>query len=237
MAIKLAPVEEPTETNEGRPERQSRAGPDETTDGENGSAQPNGQDVEGLDIPPPNAGEDIDEFARYAVQDVTTPQAGEVVTCSVSPPNKLHFFRTHPNSTLYRILHFLVIETDNKKRSYLVNGALVGLPEFEGRTKVARTSPWINEHGGLGIWLPSIQHDENSWVRSALLAIERAQFEWIAAIPVKKIGAYTILPSQRDRGDPIWPSLNFSGWMKLAFPDDMRIDHRDHPIARQLRGE
>jgi len=189
------------------------------------------------EIPSPDAGEELDEFARYAVQDVVTSQAGEAVTCSVGPPNKLHFFRTHRDPSLYRVLHFLVVETENKRRTYLVDGSLVGLPEFEGRTKVARTAPWINEFGGLGIWLPSIQHDENSWVRSALTLIEEAKTRWVAAIPVKKVGAYTLLPSKRDRGEPEWPHLTFAGWMNLAFPEDMRINTRDHSIAQMLRGE
>ena len=188
-------------------------------------------------IPSPTAGDELDEFAAYAVQDVITSQSGEVVTCSVGPPNRLHFYRTQKDALLYRDLHFLTIESDNKKRTYLVHGTLIDLPEFEGRTKVARTAPWINEHGGLGIWLPSIQHDENSWVRSALIAIERAKVEWIAAIPVKKFGAYTILPKSRDLGEPSWPKLDFAGWMNLAFPEDMRINNRDHPIAAKLRGE
>jgi hypothetical protein len=191
----------------------------------------------GADIPSPTAGEDVDEFARYVVQDVISSQSGEAVVCTVGPPNKLHFFRTHADPTLYRTLHFLVVETDNKKRTYLVNGALIGLPEFEGRTRVALTAPWINEHGGLGIWLPSIQNDENPWVRSALIIIEEAKKAWVAAIPVKKAGAYSLLASQRNRGEPTWPNLDFSGWMRLAFPQDMRIDTRDHPIAKMLRGE
>jgi hypothetical protein len=218
----------------------ARASEDEPTKALPSGPEPEaakGNGVDEISIPSPDAGDGLDEFARYAVQDVVTTQAGQAVTCAVGPPNKLHFFRTHQDPSLYRVLHFLVVETDNKKRTYLVNGALVDLPEFEGRTKVARTAPWINEHGGLGIWLPSIQHDENSWVRSALILIEEAKTRWVAAIPVKKVGAYTLLPSKRDRGEPDWPALSFSHWMKLAFPQDMRIDDRDHPIAKVLRGE
>jgi hypothetical protein len=196
---------------------------------------PNGVDEDAISIP--GAQDDPDEFARYAVTDVVTSQSGEAAFCYIGPPNKLHFFRAHHDTSLYRVLHFLTIEEENRKRNYLVRGDLVALPEFEGRTSVRRTSPWVNEFGAIGLWLVSIQSDDNSWVRSALNAIERAKSEWICAVPVKKAGQYTLVPSKRDRGEPKWPDLNFSGWMKLAFPDDMRIDSADHPIARHLRGE
>jgi hypothetical protein len=207
-------------------------------DPEGQHGKPNGADqLNWTDIPSPTAGDELDEFARYAVNEAVTPQAGEVLFCSIGPPNKLHYFRSHPDQRMYRDLHLLVIEEENKRRSYLVDHSLVDLPEFEGRTKVVRVCPWVNEYGAIEFWAVSILHDDNSWVRSALNAIEEAKKEWVCAAPVKKVGQYRLHPSKRDRGEPQWPDLNFSGWMKLAFPEDMRIDSPDHPIAKHLRGE
>jgi hypothetical protein len=123
-------------------------------------AQPNGA---AEIIPPPHAGDDLNEFSRFVVSDAVVPQQGEIITCSVGPPNKLYFFRVHPDPKLQCTLHTLEIEVENRKRVYLVSGALVALPEFEGRTKAKLTVPWINHHGGLGVWLISAQHDQNSW--------------------------------------------------------------------------
>jgi hypothetical protein len=197
-------------------------------------SKPNGADPETS----PSPGEvELDEFAQYAVETVVTSHVGDVAFCHVGPPNKLHFIRASLEPRMYRDLHFITIEEENKKRSYLVHGALIGLPEFDGRTKVARTCPWVNEFGAIGFWLVSILNDENSWVRSALTVIEAAKSEWICAFPVKRAGQYSIVRSQRDRGEPKWPALSFPGWMKLAFPEDMRINSPDHPIAKLLRGE
>ncbi len=33
------------------------------------------------------------------------------------------------------------------------------------------------------------------------------------------------------------PHMDFSGWMRLAFPPEMRINDLDHPIAKMIRGE
>jgi hypothetical protein len=75
-------------------------------------------------------------------------------------------------------------------------------------------------------------------VRSALIVANAAKTRWVAAIPVKALGAYTLLPAQRDHGEPAWPvDLTLQRLLRLAFPEDMRINDRKHPIARELRGE
>jgi hypothetical protein len=187
-------------------------------------------------IPNSDAGDELDEFERYAVSDVITSKAGEAVTCSVGTPNKLHFFRCPTDPGLYRVLSFLVYEGEGKKRTYLLDGRLKDLPEFEGRIKVGRTTPYINQYGALGLWLLSIEHDDNPWVSSGLRIAEAAKTQWVAALPAKKQSSYRLLIAEKDFGEPEWPDLNLVGWLKLAFPEEMRINSPDHPIAKALRG-
>jgi hypothetical protein len=212
------------------------------SEGNGAKIPPNGSDVvaaaeePAADIPNPDAGDDLDEFERYAVSDVVTSRSGEAVTCIVGTPNKLHFFRCPADQGLYRAFSFLVFEDGGKKRTYLIDGRLKDLPEFEGRLKVGRTTPYITHHGSLGLWLLSIEHDDNPWVASGLRIAEAAKGQWVVALPVKAQSAYRMLPAERDFGEPDWPDLKLGGWMKLAFPDELRINSPDHPIAKVLRG-
>jgi len=189
-----------------------------------------------VEIPPPDAGKDLDEFARYAVTDVITSRSGEAVTCIVGTPNKLHFFRCPTDPDLYRTFTFLVYEGEGKRRTYLLDNPLKGLPEFEGRTKTGRTTPYITHHGALGLWLLSIEHDDNPWVASGLRIAEVAKSQWVAALPVKAQSAYRMLPAEKDFGEPEWPILGIGGWLKLAFPEELRINSPDHSVAKALRG-
>jgi hypothetical protein len=106
----------------------------------------------------------------------------------------------------------------------------------KGRIKVGRTTPYINQYGALGLWLLSIEHDDNPWVSSGLRIAEAAKTQWVAALPAKKQSSYRLLVAEKDFGEPEWPNLNLVGWLKLAFPEEMRINSPDHPIAKALRG-
>ena len=66
------------------------------------------------------------------------------------------FFRTHPDASYYLHLHVLVYDGEGKRRSYLLDPALLGLPELEGLCKICRVVPYITHHGAIGIWLISI---------------------------------------------------------------------------------
>jgi hypothetical protein len=189
------------------------------------------------ELPGPMADADLDEFERYAVADAGMVPPGEAATCGVGAPGKLNFFRCPADASFYRSYSFLVCESEGRKRTYLLSGNLLGLPELEGHVKIARTTPFITHHGALGLWLISIEHDDNPWVRSGLLIAERAKTQWVAAVPIKKQSQYRLQPAGRDYGEPAWPDLTLPGWLKLAFPPEYRADIRDHPIMKLIRGE
>ena len=110
MAIKLA-VENPTETNEDRPERQSRAGLDETPEQEDRAPPPNGQGSEGsngvLDVSEFDAGavedaipatDDFDRMEDFALaQDFNPNEVEEEPPVARKRPPRDDYFRVHPD--------------------------------------------------------------------------------------------------------------------------------------------
>ena len=126
-------------------------------------------------VPPPDAPGDLDKYARFIVKDVVTATTGEAAVCTVGTPGKTSYFRTHPDTSYYLHLHVLVYEGEGKRRTYLLDPALLGLPELEGLCKICRVVPYITHHGTIGIWLISIEYDDNPWIRSALNITEEAK--------------------------------------------------------------
>jgi hypothetical protein len=143
-------------------------------------------------IPPPDEPNDLDKYARFIASDAVVATKGAVAVCSWGPPPKSSFIRTHPSPEFYVHLHVLVLESEGKRRTYLLDPRLLVLPELEGYPKIQRTTPWISEHGAIGIWPISVELDDNPWVRSALNVTSEAQTRWLAAIAVKKLVVWTI---------------------------------------------
>jgi hypothetical protein len=177
----------------------------------NGPATDSATPIQMTDLPSLMADAELDEFERYAVSDAAMVPAGEAATCAVGPPGKMAYFRCPTDPAFYRSYSFLVCESEGRKRTYLLAGALFELPELEGHIRVARTTPYVTHFGTLGLWLISIEHDDNPWVKSALWAAEQAKSRWLAAVPVKKQSQYRMQPAGRDFGEPTWPELALSG--------------------------
>jgi hypothetical protein len=188
-------------------------------------------------IPPPDAPGDLDKYARFIVKDVVTATTGEAAVCTVGTPGKTSYFRAHPDASYYLHLHVLVYEGEGKRRTYLLDPALLGLPELEGLCKICRVVPYITHHGTIGIWLISIEYDDNPWIRSALNITEEAKARWVAAVAVTKQSQYRRQYPTREFDEPNWPELPVSGWLDLAFSADSWITERDHPVLKKIRGE
>jgi hypothetical protein len=188
-------------------------------------------------IPPPDAPQDVGKYARFLVDDTVTATTGDVAVCTVGVPGKTSFFRAHPDPAFYPHLRCLVFEGEGRKHTYLVDPSLGDLPELEGLLKIQRACPYITHHGAIGIWMISIEYDDNPWIRSALNILEEAKTRWVGAVSVKKQAQYRKQYPTRDYGKPPWPTLGLEGWLDLAFTADDWITDRDHPILKKIRGE
>jgi hypothetical protein len=122
---------------------------------------PNGSESPAAEIPSPNAGDELDEFARFEVKDVNATATGEPLTCKVGPPNKMMFIRAPLDTSLYKTMTLFVHETGTKKQTYLIDPKLQDHEIFEGYTKTALLAPYITHHGALGIWPISVTHEDN----------------------------------------------------------------------------
>jgi hypothetical protein len=199
----------------------------------------NGPIIDSPDIPPPDAPSNLDKYARFIASDAVAATKGAIAVCSWGTPPKGSFIRTHPQADYYLHLHVLVYEGDGKRKTYLLDPRLLGLPEVEGYTKIVRTVPWITNHGNIGIWPISIEFDDNPWIKSALNVTSEAQTTWLSAIAAPKQGQYRVQYPSRELGDPDWSQTpqTISGWLDLAISDSAWITDRDHPVLKRIRGE
>jgi hypothetical protein len=196
----------------------------------------NGQ-ISAADLPGPDDA-DIEDLARFAVTAGPIQVAGRSVTCTVGPPGKINFFRVHPDPSFHLTFTFYVHEEGSSKTHYLLLPQVCGLPEFQGSRRVLKQlSPYVTQHGALGLWPVAVSAGGNKWISSALVIIESAKANWVAAIPDTDRGEYIEYPAPVDLGKAQWPDLDRNGWLKLGFPKDRIIGSRDHPIAKKLRAE
>ena len=191
----------------------------------------------GSDIPEPDAVKKPSKFARFLVKSGVTMTAGEAASVDVRKPENGAYFRTHSDESMYEPVHCFEQKVGGK-RLYLIDPALIVLPEIEGMVKSVLLAPYVTQFGGLGVWPISIEHGELGWVKSALHICELAKTQWVTAISVKKAQSYRWIVSATDFGEPPWPAnLDRDKLLELAFPESDWILDRDHDALKRVRGE
>ena len=230
MAIKLAPVEEPTVVGKAPPLEPE-------------AAKGNGLAGDITEIPPSDAPRNLSKYARFvASEEVVAAKQAKAHACMLCPPPKNSYARTHPDNTLRLNLHVLVHEVGNKKKTYLIDPGLQTDPDLEGLTKIVMVVPYVTHHKPpkLGLWPVSIEHENNPWIQSALNIVEALKQQWLKVIPVTARGEYITRPPSVLFGEPNWGGMpgNIDGWLDLAFQetDWLTPDNwTDHPVRKALR--
>jgi hypothetical protein len=161
-------------------------------------------------IPPPDARQQPSKFSRFKATDRVVRTTGEAAVVEVRKPEPGVFFRTHTDAEMYTPV-WCFEQKAGGKRLYLIDPALLELPEIEGMTKRIVFAPYITQFGGLGVWPISIDFEEMAWIKSALYICEQARTRWVSAISVKKQNAYRHQYAQKDFGPPPWPVLDQEG--------------------------
>lgn len=160
-----------------------------------------------------------------------------LVTVPVRKPDKSWFVRVHPSES-YR-LQTGMLELKEDRECYIVAPALWPEMASESTFGVRTLFTAINRQGVVFIWqvsLPGPDGRVNEWNRSALEAADRAVKGWIRVQANMSLGAYEIFEATGDLPEPEWPKYSFRDLLAAAFRDK-RIDARDHPVLRRLRGE
>ena len=120
-------------------------------------------------------------------------------------------------------MHILVHEVGSKKKTYLIDPGLQTDPDLEGLTKIVMVVPYVTHHkpAKLGLWLISIEHENNPWIQSALNIIEVIKQSWLKVIPVTARGEYITRPPSVPFGEPNWADTprEIDGWLDLAFQE------------------
>jgi hypothetical protein len=207
-----------TTENKDRPGMEVPTGHmDEPTTNENRAAGANGQD-----IPPPDAPRKLSKYARFAASEETVAaQQGEVHACMLGSPPKNSFVRVPPDRNLCMDLHVLVHEVGSKRKTYLIDPALLSDPDLEGLVRIQKVVPYITHHTPpkLGLWPISVEQEGNTWIRSALHIVEVLRKEWKKVIPSRSVASTSPDPRQffstSRRGLPC-PWTLMVGWTWLS---------------------
>ena len=133
-------------------------------------------------------------------------------------------------------------EVGSKKKTYLVHPGLKDDPDLHGYVMVKKAVPYVTHHkpAKKGLWPISVEHSDNTWVRSALNIVEDTAIEWLKVIPMPTLGEYVTRSPSVVFPEPNWAALppSIFEWLDAAFPeaDWLTPDNwADHPVRKALR--
>ena len=166
------------------------------------------------------------------VPDVNPP----VEDIPIRKPNKLKFYRVHPEFVVDRDI--LVVSEGMDEVTYLCYPKLID--EFPEAIRRARLYPYIGTDSRQ-VYLWRINHPTKAGGKrnqkmfdTAIRAAEQAQTEWTRIWWNQEVSHYTHQTSRADLGEPRWPDLAFEEILRIAF-EGLVIESLDHEVLRELR--
>jgi hypothetical protein len=133
--------------------------------------------------------------------------------------------------------NFPVIDLKDDREEYIVVNPLVAELSTEIVSKTLFLA--ITRQGTVFFWpvrLPTPDGKDLDWWRSARLAAERAQTNWVRVKANKHLGAYEIYEAADNLSEPEWPAdLDYYSLIRIAFKDAL-ITNLDHAVVKRLRG-
>jgi hypothetical protein len=210
-----------TPSTNGRPEAEA---PDPTADGRPEAEAPNPFDP-----------------ARYRLGTNYAEMLGtqsHLLSVPVRKPGKEAFFRVHPTNRLETAVVEVGDETGDSE-TFLVEPALRPALVSEPTFHLCVLAHYVTRQGANALWkikLPRPGDKTNAWTQSALLALARAENEWVRLKSDRALGAYTAETATGITEAPRWPDYDFGKLLEIAFRE-RRITSLDHPILKRLRGE
>jgi hypothetical protein len=161
-----------------------------------------------------------------------------LLSVPVRKPGKEAFFRVHPTNRLETAVVEIGAEMGDSE-TFLVEPelwpALVSEPAFHPCLLVH----YQTRQGVNALWkikLPRPGDRVNPWTQSALLALARAETEWVRLKSDRVLGAYTVETATGITETPRWPDYGFAKLLEIAFRD-RRVTSLEHPVLKRLRGE
>jgi hypothetical protein len=158
-----------------------------------------------------------------------------LLTVPLRKPHKHEFFRTHPEWTFPAPV--LKMQGDRRDDLFLVAAPIVPvLPDDVTPMMFAAT---ITRQDTFILWpvrLPGPDGRQDEWSRTALEAMTLARTRWVRMAAKQSLGAYEVYEPISTFPEPVWPQLEFSAILQIAFRDHV-IEDVGHPALRRLRGE
>ena len=158
-----------------------------------------------------------------------------IIHVPVRKPGRQEYFRTHPDEE-YR-MPMAILELKEEREFYAVVPAVAkALP---GETRTAELRFCITRAGTAFLWavpLPTADGRENAWHKTARIAVEHSEREWVRMVANMGAGCYDILVAPPGLSDPVWPEASLADLLRVAFGNGRLIDTIDHPVIQRLRG-
>jgi hypothetical protein len=179
--------------------------------------------------------------ARYRLETDYTTMLGSqehLLAVPVRKPGKEAFFRAHPTNRLETAVVEVGDDTGDPE-TFLVDRSLWPALASEPTFHPCLLVHYQTRQGVNALWkikLPRPGDKINPWTRSALLALARAEREWIRLKSDRALGAYTAETATGIVEAPRWPDYDFAKLLEIAFRERV-IESLDHPVLKRLRGD
>lgn len=204
----------------------------------------------GSDSEQPNQKPDSENTAqpsppkRMSVSDMARPMTAsgsgvveEVMSIAIGRPNKMTFFRVHPDFCAEFSLLKPEEELNAGREPYAVSGEMS--PLMADLIKPYRLYLVSTARGSHMIWPVRIEEDgmpsNNQWGESAHRAAQRAMEKWVRMASDMELRHYRVYVAQDEIGEPIWPDIEPDELIELAFKDRF-ISDQSHPVYRAIIG-
>lgn len=170
----------------------------------------------------------------FAIDDDDSPAVNPPVNdVPVRKPDKLKFYRVHPEFVLDR--YILTVRDGMDETPYLITSELRLLVP-EAVTK-ARIYPYVSTSKTVALW--KVNHPKEGSRRnrqvydSAARAAEQAKTLWTRIWWNAETSSYSHQTARADLGEPQWPDMDFQEMLEMAF-NNLVIDTADHEVLRGI---
>ena len=154
----------------------------------------------------------------------------------VGKPDRQSFFRVNPDEGYRIVMATLELKEENEVYAVPPNIA----QQLPSEIKQVKMSLCVTTQGTPFLWpvpLPSTDGRENPWHRTARMAADYAERDWVRMSANRGAGCYDIKLAMPGLPEPQWPTEDLTQLLRIAFGDGKLLDRIDHPVIKRLQGK
>lgn len=179
------------------------------------------------------------EALRATPPTVTATVRKVVLSVACTRPSRDAFIRVHPDDAYTIDGTIRDFAGAGRNETYWVPVHM--RDHVPSPVQAVRLLTYVDRYGNVALWPAKLPRDDSnfgrSWHDSALAAADRAKAAWVKVGSNPATQRYEVAEAVTNFGAPQWPELTMPELLRLAFDATHVIDHVDHPVLRQLRGE